>query len=49
VFDVKVDQVIEDLDVAHLDARTFEQMRADLINVLVHADGDAFSSHRRLS
>lgn len=46
VLDVEVNQVVEDLDVAHLDASVLGQGLAYQIHILIHAHSDAFSCHQ---
>jgi hypothetical protein len=49
MLDVEVNQVVEDLNVAHLDTRVLGQCLTNQINVLTHVHGDAFSGHHHLS
>ena len=49
MLDVKVNQVIEDLDVRHFDTRVLSQCLPYQVNILTHIHGDAFSCHDRLS
>jgi hypothetical protein len=45
MLDVEVNQVVEDLDVRHLDARVLGQSLTYQINVLIDVYCDSFSSH----
>ena len=49
MFDVEVNQVVEDLDVRHFDARVLGQRIAYQIHILTHVNGDALSCHHHLS
>ena len=49
MLDVEVNQVVEDLDVRHFDARILGQCLPYQVNVLTHVHGDALSCHRHLS
>jgi hypothetical protein len=49
VAQIKVDQIVKNLDVTHANACVINQLLSYQINVLIDVDGDAFSCHASIS
>jgi hypothetical protein len=49
VAQIKVDQIVKNLDVAHTDACVINQLLSYQINVLIDVDGDALGAHASIS